>query len=271
LSAAPRIDVLTLFPAFIQQAAEVGVVGRAMRRGLFDVVPWQVRDFAEPPHRAVDDRPYGGGPGMVMLIDPLLAGLQRARDADPREAWVVYLSPQGSPLTQAKVRELGGRSRLILVCGRYEGVDQRFVDACIDEEISIGDYVLSGGELAAAVLIDALGRLQDGALNDPASADQDSFENGALDCPHYTRPPEHPLGSVPAVLGSGDHAAIRTWRRRESLGRTWRLRPDLLCRMQLSDSDRRLLDGYRADWLRSRIVPMAGIPGRAGEAVLNMG
>jgi tRNA (guanine37-N1)-methyltransferase len=173
-----------------------------------------------------------------------------ARAAAPDPAHVIYLSPQGARLTQAKVRELASRPRLILLCGRYEGVDERFIDREVDEEISIGDYVLSGGEPAAAVLIDAIGRLQEGALNDAESAVQDSFEDGLLDCPHYTRPEIESGVPVPAVLLSGDHAAIRRWRRQQSLGRTWLRRPDLLARVDLSRTDRALLAAFIADWTR---------------------
>lgn len=244
-----RIDVLTLFPDFVRQSAAIGVVGRALKRGLLELETWQPRDYAHDVHRTVDDRTFGGGPGMVMLIDPLRACIAAARSADPRPATVIYLSPQGERLTQAKVRQLAAAPRLMLLCGRYEGVDERLLQAEVDEEISIGDYVLSGGELAAAVLIDAVGRLQDGALNDAASAQQDSFENGLLDCPHYTRPEQHALGDVPAVLKSGDHAAIRRWRRQQSLGRTWLRRPDLLARIALDRKDRELLEEFRRAWL----------------------
>ena len=240
----PRIDVLSLFPEFIQQSAEIGVVGRALRRGLLSLATWQVRDHASGAHRSVDDRPYGGGPGMVMMIDPLRACLETARGADPRPAHVVFMSPQGRPLSQQRIREWSQLPRLILICGRYEGVDERFLEHCVDEQTSLGDYVLSGGELAAAVIVDALGRLRDGALNDPQSASQDSFEDGLLDCPHYTRPPQHELGEVPAVLGGGDHAAIARWRRQQSLGRTWLLRPDLLQRVTLDEADRALLKAF---------------------------
>ncbi|MGH8080009.1 MAG: tRNA (guanosine(37)-N1)-methyltransferase TrmD, partial [Lysobacter sp.] len=170
-----------------------------------------------------------------------------ARAADPAPARVIYMSPQGARLDQAKVRELAGHERLILLCGRYEGVDERLIQAEVDEEISIGDYVLSGGELAAAVIVDAVARLQDGALGDAESAVQDSFEDGLLDCPHYTRPVEHELGSVPAVLMSGNHAHIAQWRRQQSLGRTWQRRPDLLDEAALSKADRKLLQAYRAE------------------------
>ena len=243
-----RIDVLSLFPEFIEQSAGFGVVGRARERGLLDLHGWNPRDYAAGNYRRVDDRPFGGGPGMVMLIEPLHACLAAVRAADPAPAPVIYLSPQGRPLTQARVRELAALPRLILLCGRYEGVDERFLQAEVDEELSIGDYVLSGGELAAAVVIDAVGRLQEGALNDAESAIQDSFEgDGLLDCPHYTQPSSHPLGDVPAVLRSGDHAAIARWRRQQALGRTWLRRPDLLDEAVLSKADRILLDAFRAD------------------------
>ena len=243
-----RIDVMTLFPDFIAQAAAVGVVGRAQERGLLSLHGWNPRDYATGGYRRVDDRPFGGGPGMVMLLEPLRACLEAVRAADPVPAPVIYMSPQGAPLTQKMVRELAALPRMILLCGRYEGVDERFLQAEVDEELSIGDYVLSGGELAAAVVIDAVGRLQEGALNDAESAIQDSFEgDGLLDCPHYTQPSSHPLGDVPAVLRSGDHAAIARWRRQQALGRTWLRRPDLLDEAGLSKADRILLDAFRAD------------------------
>lgn len=204
-----RFDVISLFPEFVAQLAGHGVVGRAGERGLLTLHGWNPRDFAEGNYRRVDDRPFGGGPGMVMMIDPLRAALAAARAADPAPARVIYLSPQGQRLDQRKVRELATRPRLILLCGRYEGVDERLIQAEVDEELSIGDYVLSGGELAAAVVIDAVARLLDGTLGDAESAGQDSFgEDGLLDCPHYTRPVEHALGRVPEVLLSGDHARI---------------------------------------------------------------
>jgi tRNA (guanine37-N1)-methyltransferase len=243
-----RLDIITLFPEFVAQCAALGVVGRAQQRGLLELVGWNPRDYATDAYRTVDDRPYGGGPGMVMLIDPLRASLQAARDADPTPARTIYLSPQGRRLDQARVRELAALPRLILLCGRYEGVDERLIAAEVDEEISIGDYVLSGGELAAAVLIDAVGRLQEGALNHADSALEDSFEDGLLDCPHYTRPEQHALGEVPAVLRSGDHAAIARWRRQQALGRTWLRRPDLLTGRALSKADAALLEAFQADW-----------------------
>ena len=241
-----RIDIVSLFPEFVAQCAAFGVVGRAVERGLLSVHGFNPRDYAEGNYRRVDDRPFGGGPGMVMLIDPLRASLRAAREADPARGTVVYMTPQGAPLTQAKVRELAGRERLIVLCGRYEGVDERLIRAEVDEEISIGDYVLSGGELAAAVIVDAVARLREGVLGDAESAVQDSFEGGLLDCPHYTRPVEHELGTVPEVLMSGNHAEIAKWRRMQSLGRTWQRRPDLLDEAALSKADRKLLDAYKA-------------------------
>src|SRR5688500_17658927 len=242
-----RIDVITLFPDFIAQCAAFGVTGRAGERGLISLHGWNPRDYAEGNYRRVDERPFGGGPGMVMLIDPLRASIKAVREADPTSAKVIYLSPQGAPLTQAKVRELAGRERLVLLCGRYEGIDERLIQAEVDEELSIGDYILSGGELAAAVVIDAVARLQEGALNDAQSAAQDSFdEEGLLDCPHYTRPVEHALGAVPEVLLSGNHAEIARWRRMQALGRTWLRRPDLLDEAALSKADRQLLEAFRA-------------------------
>jgi tRNA (guanine37-N1)-methyltransferase len=242
-----RIDVVTLFPDFIAQCSGFGVIGRAQERGLIDVKAWNPRDFTTDPYRRVDERPFGGGPGMVMLIDPLRAAITAARAADPAAAKVIYLSPQGSRLDQNKVVELSKRDRMILLCGRYEGVDERLIRAEVDEELSIGDYVLSGGELAAAIVIDAIGRLQEGALNDAQSAEQDSFSDGLLDCPHYTRPERHALGDVPAVLMSGDHAAIKKWRRKQALGRTWMRRPDLLADRSLSPADQKLLFDFQED------------------------
>mgnify|MGYP001221594171 CR=1 FL=1 len=254
-----RIDLISLFPEFVAQLAGHGVVGRAQERALLALHGWNPRDHAEGNYRRVDDRPFGGGPGMVMMIDPLRAALQAARAADPAPARVIYLSPQGAPLTQARARALAGLPRLILLCGRYEGVDERLLAAEVDEELSIGDYVLSGGELAAAVVVDAVARLLPGALNDAESAAQDSFEGegGLLDCPHYTRPVEHALGSVPPVLLSGNHAEIARWRRQQSLGRTWLRRPDLIDRDRLSKADRALLDAFLAE---------RGVPGAPPQA-----
>jgi tRNA (guanine37-N1)-methyltransferase len=242
-----RIDVITLFPEFVANCAGIGVVGRAQERGLLAVQGWNPRDYATDAYRRVDERPFGGGPGMVMLVDPLRAALDAARAAAPEPACTIYLSPQGRRLDQAKVAELAQRERIILLCGRYEGVDERLLQHEVEEELSIGDYVLSGGELAAAVLIDAIGRLQEGALNDAQSAQQDSFVGGLLDCPHYTRPERHELGVVPQVLISGDHAAIARWRRKQALGRTWQRRPDLLAQLMLNREDQKLLLEFQQD------------------------
>lgn len=251
-----RIDVVSLFPEFVAQISAHGVVGRAQERSLLAINGWNPRDYATGNYRRVDERPFGGGPGMVMLIDPLRDCLAAARAADPAPAKVVYLTPQGERLTQGKVRELASRDRLILLCGRYEGIDERLVRAEVDEELSIGDYVLSGGELAAAVVIDAVARLQEGALNDSESAAQDSFEDdGLLDCPHFTRPVEHELGAVPPVLMSGNHAAIARWRRQQALGRTWLRRPDLVDASGLSRIDRQLLEAFLADHPDARKPP----------------
>jgi tRNA (guanine37-N1)-methyltransferase len=250
-----RIDVLTLFPDFIRESAALGVIGRAQQRDLLQVESWNPRDYASGNYRRVDERPFGGGPGMVMLIEPLRAALQAATAAASEPVHRIYPSPQGRRLTQQRVRQLAAMPRLILVCGRYEGVDERFLEREIDEEISIGDFVLSGGELAAALLIDAVGRLQDGALNDEESAIQDSFEAGLLDCPHYTRPEQHETDPVPSVLLSGDHAAITRWRRKQALGRTWLRRPDLLARVSLGAEDRLLLQDFQREWRAQRGTP----------------
>ncbi len=253
-----RLDVITLFPDFMRQCADVGVVGRARERGLLQLETWNPRDYASGNYRRVDDRPFGGGPGMLMLIEPLRACIDAARAAAAHveaahvtvePAPLIYLSPQGERLTQAMVRRLAAKPRLLLLCGRYEGIDERLIAREVAEEISIGDYVLSGGELAAAVLLDAIGRLQDGALNDAESAAQDSFEDGLLDCPHYTRSDSEGTQGIPGVLMSGDHAAIRRWRRQQSLGRTWLRRPDMLARVQMSKDDRALLEAFRREWL----------------------
>lgn len=242
-----RIDVVTLFPEFVRQCAGFGVIGRAVERRLLEVEAWNPRDYAEGGYRRVDDSVCGGGPGMVMLIEPLRKTLAAARQAATDKAPVIYLSPQGKRLTQDKVRQLSTLPRMILLCGRYEGIDERLVEREVDEELSIGDYVLSGGELAAAVVIDALGRLQEGVLGDAQSALQDSFSDGLLDCPHYTRPVSHELGEVPSVLLSGDHAAINRWRRMQALGRTWLRRPELLKNLTLDENDQRLLEEFKQE------------------------
>lgn len=237
-----RFDVLTLFPEMVQAALTVGMPARALKLGKVELHCHNPRDQASDAYRSVDERPYGGGPGMVMTIEPLYSTIALARAADPRPAPVIYLSPQGPTLDQEKVRQLAALPRCILLCGRYEGVDQRLLDACVDEELSIGDYVLSGGELGALVVIDAVSRLLPGVLHSAESAAQDSFSDGLLDCPHYSRPEQHPLGAVPPVLLSGDHAAIARWRRKQALLATWRKRPELLQRQALDGKDSRLLE-----------------------------
>lgn len=239
-----RIDVVTLFPEMVETLLRFGVTGRAVERNLLTVATWNPRDDAHDRHRTVDDRPYGGGPGMVMKVQPLRDTLHRAWAAAGPSGKTLYLSPQGRLLTQDGVRELANEPRLILLAGRYEGVDERLIESEMDEEWSIGDYVLSGGELAALVVIDAIARLLPGALNDHESAEQDSFMDGLLDCPHYTRPEEIDGQPVPAVLLSGDHAAIARWRRREALGRTWQRRPELLARRGLAIPDQALLNEF---------------------------
>ena len=246
-----RIDVVTLFPERVEMAAEFGITRRSRRGGIMDLVCWNPRDFTEDRHRTVDDRPYGGGPGMVMKVEPLRAAIKAARAAAPEQALTVYLSPQGRRLDQRTVRRFSDCSRLILVCGRYEGIDERVVALEIDEEWSIGDYVLSGGELAAMVVVDAVTRLLPGALGHEDSAGQDSFSDGLLDHPHYTRPEAVEGFAVPEVLTSGDHQAIADWRRKQSLGRTWLRRPELLEEQELDGRSRRLLDEFKAEY-RSR-------------------
>ncbi|MFE8072635.1 tRNA (guanosine(37)-N1)-methyltransferase TrmD [Marinobacteraceae bacterium S3BR75-40.1] len=238
------IGAVTLFPDMVQAVTEYGVVGRAVREGVLSVDYWNPRDFTHDRHRTVDDRPYGGGPGMLMKIQPLRDAIDAAKAAAGGPVHRVYLSPQGAPLTQDKVRELANRERLLLVAGRYEGVDERLIEREIDEEISLGDFVLSGGELAAMVVIDAVTRLLPGALGHDQSAEQDSFADGLLDCPHYTRPEQYEGQSVPPVLLGGNHAEIRRWRHKQALGRTWLRRPDLLEKRELSEEERTLLDEF---------------------------
>ena len=242
-----RIDVVTLFPELVRAVTGNGVTGRAAQAGLLELVTWNPRDYAQDRHRTVDDRPYGGGPGMVMMLAPLRDAIRAARAAAPTGSRVAYLSPQGRRLDQAGVEELASRTGLILVAGRYEGIDERLVEAEIDEEWSLGDFVLSGGEIAAMAIVDAVTRLIPGALGDADSAEQDSFVDGLLDCPHYTRPEVADGRTVPAVLLSGDHAAIARWRRKQALGRTWERRPDLLEQVALDEEQQRLLDEYIAE------------------------
>jgi len=236
-----RIQVITLFPSEFASLVDIGVTGRGIRDGKVQLDLLNPRDFAIDRHRTVDDRPYGGGPGMVMAVEPLRSAIRAARAIAGGKARVSLLSPQGRRLDQDAVEELAGRPELILVCGRYEGIDERLMQLEVDEEWSIGDYVLSGGELAAAVIIDAISRLQPGVLGDEQSAQQDSFSGGLLDFQHYTRPEEVGGLEVPPVLLSGDHRAIERWRRKQSLGRTWLRRADLLENLDLDTESRDLL------------------------------
>jgi tRNA (guanine37-N1)-methyltransferase len=242
-----KIEVVTLFPEMIRGALQFGITSRAMARGLVSVGTEDPRTFATDPHRTVDDRPYGGGPGMVMKVEPLRSAIRAARARSPAGSRTILLSAQGALLDQARARELAGLPGLVLIAGRYEGVDERLLELEVDEELSIGDYVLSGGELPALTVIDAVTRLLPGALGDEASAEQDSFAQGLLDWPHYTRPEEIAGRRVPQVLLSGDHAAIRRWRSKQALGRTWRRRRDLLQRLELSAEERGLLDEFIAE------------------------
>lgn len=241
-----RIDVVTLFPELVETVGRYGVVGRAIDTGIASLHCWQLREFATDRHRTVDDAPFGGGPGMVLKAEPVLAAVAAARAAARAPVRVAYLSPQGRRFDQAAACELAGRERLLLLCGRYEGVDERALERVVDEEWSCGDYVLSGGELPAMLMIDAVVRLLPGALGDAQSAQQDSFMHGLLDHPHYTRPQRLDGRAVPPVLLSGDHARVARWRLQQALARTWRRRPDLLEGLELTDEQRRLLDEYRA-------------------------
>ena len=243
-----RFDVITLLPELVESVVKVGVTGRAAKRGLIELHCWNPRDFTEDVHRTVDDRPYGGGPGMVMKADCLLQSIRAAKKVTPPGTRVVYLSPQGKPVNQAMIRDVSSQDGLILLCGRYEGIDERVIDLEVDEEWSLGDYVLSGGELGAMVIIDAVTRLLPAVLGHQESAEQDSFSDNLLDCSHYTRPDVVENLEVPAVLKSGDHKAIARWRRKQAIGRTVTRRADLLGRNgkleALSDDDKQLLDEY---------------------------
>lgn len=241
-----RCDVLTIFPGYFESVFEYGIVRRARAAGLVEIVAQDLRRWATDKHRMVDDRPFGGGDGMVLKPEPIYTAVEELTGAATagavrqlaRSTRVVLLSPQGRVLSQAVAAELAQSEHLVLLCGRYEGVDERVVEGLITDEISIGDYVLSGGEAAAAVVIDAVVRLLPGALGSETSAAHDSFSHGVLDCPHYTRPPEFRGRQVPAVLLGGHHAEVERWRRREALRQTWRKRPELLAQAELSDAER---------------------------------
>ena len=243
-----QFDCITLFPQMFDAVAEYGITRRAREEGKWSLTLWNPRDFTTDNYRTVDDRPYGGGPGMVMLAEPLEKAIRAARARVPDvPARVIYLSPQGAKLDHAKVIELTQLSRLVLLCGRYEAVDERLIRRCVDEELSLGDFVLSGGEIAAMAVIDAMVRQLPGVLNDAQSAMQDSFVHGLLDCPHYTRPEVYEGEAVPPVLLSGHHADIERWRLKQALGRTWLRRPDLLERRTLSAEEQKLLAEFRAE------------------------
>ena len=248
-----RIDVLTIFPELVEHATRFGVTGRARDAGLWQLGVWNPREYASGNYRNVDDRPYGGGPGMVMLAEPLAGALQAARAAQRAAGWertrTIYLSPSGVPLTHRRVMELAAdeATALTLLAGRYEGIDERFIERAVDEEIAIGDFVVSGGEYPALMLIDAMVRQRPGVVNDAESVQQESFAAGLLDWPHYTRPEADGYDVVPAVLLSGDHAAIRRWRLKQALGRTWERRPDLLEGRTLTQEENTLLAEYRSE------------------------
>ncbi len=243
-----QFDCVTLFPEMFAGVADYGITRRALEEGRWSFATWNPRDFTTDNHRTVDDRPYGGGPGMVMMPEPLEKAIRAAQARMPEQpARVILLSPQGAVLDHAKVVALARTERLVLVCGRYEAVDERLIRRCVDEELSVGDYVLTGGELAAMVLIDAIVRQLPGALGSEASAAQESFVDGLLDCPHYTRPEVYAGERVPEALVSGHHAAIARWRLKEALGRTWLRRPDLLAQRKLSETERELLAEFRAE------------------------
>ncbi len=240
-----RFDVVTLFPEMFAAVTASGITRKALEAGLWRLQTWNPRDFTTDNYRTVDDRPYGGGPGMVMLAEPLEQALDAAKGAGGGK--VIYLSPQGRRLDHAKVMELAGRPAATLLCGRYEGVDERLVRRRVDEELSLGDFVLSGGELAAMAVIDAVVRQLPGALGDGQSAVQESFAGGLLDCPQYTRPETYAGERIPQVLLSGHHEQIRRWRLKQALGRTWLRRPELIAARQLSEDEQRLLEEFRQE------------------------
>ncbi len=240
-----QIAVITLFPEMFSALTESGVSGRAIRNQLLDLQLYNPRDYTTDKHRTVDDRPYGGGPGMVMMVEPLQRTLAHASAQMSARPYVICLSPQGRTLDQSGVEALASHENLLMVCGRYEGIDERFINAHVDEEWSIGDYVLSGGELAAMVILDAMIRTIPGALGHDDSSREDSFYHGLLDHPHYTRPELCNEMSVPEVLMSGDHAAIRRWRLKQSLGRTLLRRPDLLQGRELTEEEKILLQAFK--------------------------
>lgn len=239
--------VVSLFPEMFQTFTQQGVTGRAVKNGLLKVEYFNPRDFTHDKHRTVDDRPYGGGPGMLMMVQPLKDAIHAAKLAAGRKTKVIYLSPQGKKLDQQGVKQLSEIESLIFVAGRYEGIDERVIETEIDEEWSVGDYVLSGGELPAMIMMDAISRFVPGVLGHEQSAEQDSFTDGLLDCPHYTRPENLDEKQVPDVLLSGNHQKIRQWRLKQSLGRTWQRRPELLNDLALTEEQQRLLEEFQQE------------------------
>ncbi len=250
-----QFGIISIFPEMFQALTEQGVTGRAVNKGLVSFDVWNPRDFTTDKHRTVDDRPYGGGPGMLMKVEPLEQAIAAAKAKLGPQSKVIYLSPQGRTLDQAGAEELAGQfssslsnaeseGGLIFLAGRYEGVDERLIQTHIDQEWSIGDYVLSGGELAAMVMMDSIIRLLPGVLGHELSAVEDSFTDGLLDCPHYTRPEDYKGQQVPDILLSGNHKKIKEWRLKQALGRTWQRRPDLLEQRSLSKAEAALLQEY---------------------------
>jgi tRNA (guanine37-N1)-methyltransferase len=242
-----RLGVISIFPEMFQALTDYGVSGRALTSGLVTMEAWNPRDFTFDRHQTVDDRPYGGGPGMLMKVEPLKLAIEAAKAKLGSQSKVIYLSPQGETLTQNKAEALAKEESLIFLAGRYEGIDERLIQTQVDEEISIGDYVLSGGELAAMVVMDSVIRLRPEVLGHDQSAVEDSFVDGLLDCPHYTRPEVYEDMKVPDVLLSGDHKKIERWRLKQALGRTWQRRPDLLAERPLNDEEQALLQEFKRD------------------------
>jgi tRNA (guanine37-N1)-methyltransferase len=239
-----RLGIISIFPEMFQALTDYGVSGRAVGNGMVDVTVWNPREFTTDRHQTVDDRPYGGGPGMLMKVEPLRQAIVAAKAKNGSNSKVIYLSPQGQTLTQKKAQELASEESLIFIAGRYEGIDERLIQTQVDEEISIGDYVLSGGELAAMVVMDSIIRLVPEVLGHDLSAVEDSFVDGLLDCPHYTRPEDIDGHVVPDILLSGNHQKIKRWRLKQALGRTWQRRPDLIAKRSQSDAEEALLQEY---------------------------
>ena len=242
-----HFHVITLFPEMVEQMCEFGVLGRAIKRGIIELTCWNPRDYTQDKHRTVDDRPYGGGPGMLMKVQPLADAIMAAKQQTGDKAKVVYLSPQGQLLRQPAVRKMADQQAMILIAGRYEGIDERLIEQYVDEEWSIGDYVLSGGEMPALIMVDAIARMLPNVLGDAESAQQDSFMDGLLDCSHYTRPEDVNGQTVPKVLLSGDHKAINRWRQKQAVGRTWLRRPDLLDALRLTEEQKQCLAEFQLE------------------------